>query len=140
MSSVLLGEVISKKGQAAVEFALIVLAFLLLLFALRQMSLVIYTYNTISFATHQAVRYAAVHGPNRTPTVQSSDMKTFILNHTTTLIPAKLTVNLTWPADRTLPIQQDALVATSYDYSFRIPFMSSVTLALTSTSQMLVEQ
>jgi Flp pilus assembly protein TadG len=132
----------SNTGQAAVEIAFIVVAFFLLMFTIIVMSLVIFTYSTISSATREAVRYAALHGPvlNRPPPVSCSDVKTFVLNHTTNLVSSNLTINLTWPADQTLPSQQDALVKTSYNYKVQIPFMPNVTLVLTSTSQMLVEQ
>jgi Flp pilus assembly protein TadG len=128
------------RGQGTVEFALTASVFFLLTFAVIQMGLVIYTYNTLASATRDAVRYATMHGPNRTPTAQQSDVKTVLLNNAADLNASNLTVNLTWPADANMPSQSDAKLNVSYNYQVQIPFASTVTLTLIATSQMLVEQ
>lgn len=128
------------RGQSMVEFGLTASAFFLLTFALIQMGIVIYAYNTLGSATRDAVRYAILHGPNRTPTAQQSDVKTVLLNNAADLNASNLTVNLTWPADANIPSQSDAKVTASYNYQVQIPFASTVTLTLTASSQMLVEQ
>jgi len=138
-------EVISKWrapacGQATTEFALIATAFLLLTFAIIQMGLVVYTYNTLGSATRDAARYAIMHGPNRTPTAQQSDVKAVLLTHAVDLQSNNLTVNLTWPADAGIPSAKDAKVNASYSYPLKVPFMSAITLTLTASSQMIVEQ
>lgn len=127
-------------GQTAVEFAVVATVFFLLLFAIIQMGLVIYTYNTVASATREAVRYAALNGPNRNSSYKTMDLKTFVLNHEAALNSSNLTVTVSWPDDQNLPAQQDALVTTSYNYRVDIPFLSPVTLTLRSTSQMMVEQ
>jgi Flp pilus assembly protein TadG len=128
------------RGQGTVEFALTASVFLLLTFTVIQMGLVIYTYNTLASATRDAVRYATMHGPNRTPTALQSDVKTVLLNNAAGLNATNLTVNLTWPADANMPSQSDAKLNVSYNYQVQIPFASTATLTLTATSQMLVEQ
>lgn len=128
------------RGQATVEFALTATAFLLLTFAVIEMGLVIYTYNTLASATRDAVRYAIMHGPNRPPEATSSQVTTVLLDNAADLNSSDLTVNLTWPADANMPSQSDAKVNASYTYTLSIPFTTTVTLTLTASSQMLVEQ
>ncbi len=140
ISKIMFGWRAAACGQAATEFALTATAFLLLTFAIIQMGLVIYTYNTLGSATRDAARYAIMHGPNRTPTAQQSDVKTVLLTHAVDLQSNNLTVNLTWPADASIPSAKDAKVSASYSYPLKIPFTSAVTLTLTASSQMLVEQ
>src|SRR5271163_800727 len=48
-------------GTGAVEFALAAAAFLLLMFSIIEMALLVYSYNTISHAARECVRYAIVH-------------------------------------------------------------------------------
>jgi len=128
-----------RAGQTTAEFTGIATAFILVMFGVFEMGMAVYCNNTLASATRQAARYAALHGPNRVE-AQSSDAKTVVLNNAAGLDPNQLTVTLTWPADSNLPSQNDAKVSSSYNYSLNIPFMSSLTLHLAATSQVLVEQ
>jgi hypothetical protein len=47
-------------------------------------------------------------------------------------------VTVCFSADPNLPLQYDAVVTITYNYTQKIPFMSAVPLTLTSSSQMLV--
>jgi Flp pilus assembly protein TadG len=51
-------------GQAIVEFALTVILLMLLMFALLELSIFIYTYSVLANAAKEGVRYAIVHGVN----------------------------------------------------------------------------
>jgi Flp pilus assembly protein TadG len=60
-------------GQAIVEFALTVVLLMLLMFALLELSIFIYTYSVLANAAKEGVRYAIVHGTNSgTPSGPSS--------------------------------------------------------------------
>jgi Flp pilus assembly protein TadG len=60
-------------GQAIVEFALTVVLLMLLMFALLELSIFIYTYSVLANAAKEGVRYAIVHGAsNGTPSGPSS--------------------------------------------------------------------
>jgi Flp pilus assembly protein TadG len=130
-------------GQALTEFAQVAALFSLLLVGIMEMGVVIYTYTTICMAAREAARYAAVHsttsenpaGSGSFPTVQQ-----YAVNFAPFLTTAD--VSVTYPADTTPHInnQNDAVVTITYNYTQQIPFMSPVTLTLTSTSQMLVSQ
>ena len=53
---------------------------------------------------------------------------------------SQLTVTATFPADPRLVTKKDAQVVVTYNYPLNIPFISAVTLNLSSTSKMLVSQ
>jgi Flp pilus assembly protein TadG len=51
-----------QKGQAALEFALVVVFLVVLLVSILEMTLFIYTYAALNNAAKEGVRYAVVHG------------------------------------------------------------------------------
>jgi Flp pilus assembly protein TadG len=55
-----------QRGQAAVEFALIVVFLMLLIVGFIEMIMLINTYNVIADAAKEGVRYAVVHGASNT--------------------------------------------------------------------------
>ncbi|MGA7760277.1 MAG: TadE family protein, partial [Candidatus Binataceae bacterium] len=66
---------LAKRSRATgvVEFAMGATIFLMLMFAIIEMAMVVYSYNTISHAARECVRYAIVHsptGPNPATTAQ----------------------------------------------------------------------
>src|SRR5438477_3173442 len=53
-----------QRGQAMVEFALTIVLLILMMFAILELSIFIYTYSVLANATKEGVRYAIVHGVN----------------------------------------------------------------------------
>ena len=127
-------------GQAMVEFVLIATAFFLLTFGIIEMGLAVYTYNTISEASREAVRYAAVHSPTSANPVTNAQIQQVAINAANGMNLTSSNVAVSWPADQNLPTMDDAEVQISYSYGISIPFMSAMTVRLTSTSRMLVSQ
>ena len=58
------------------EFALGTTVFLLLMFAAIEMAMVVYSYNTISHAARECVRYAIVHSPTGPSPATTAQIKT----------------------------------------------------------------
>jgi hypothetical protein len=54
----------SDRGQAIVEFALVIIFLMVLLLSVIEMILLIYTYNVVADSAKEGVRYAIVHGAN----------------------------------------------------------------------------
>lgn len=129
-------------GQAMAEFAVTVSAFLLLLFGIMEMGLAVNAYNDVCTAAREAARYAVVHSPtsanNPSTTPPYSDIQQQAVNYAPFLSTSDVTVS--FPADARISTQQDALVQITHAYPLSIPFMSSVTLQLSSSSRMLVSQ
>lgn len=57
-------------GQAAVEFAFVVVLLMVLVVSILELTMFIYTYATLSDAAKEGVRYAIVHGSSGTGAVQ----------------------------------------------------------------------
>jgi Flp pilus assembly protein TadG len=127
-------------GQTGVEFALVAAVFLLLLFTAIQIGLAVYKYNTVCEAARESVRYAIVHSPTSANPATTAQIQQVAINAAPAVKLTTSNVTVSWPADANLPSLKDAQVKISYNYSFRIPFMSPATLTLTSTSRMLVSQ
>jgi len=126
-------------GQTLSEFAQVATIFFLLIFAIMEMGVMVYRYATISMAAREAARYLMVHGPNsQDPDSNYTNTIAVATNYAPFLSAADVSVSV--PQDQTLPKQQDALVSISYNYTQQIPFMSAVTLTLTSSSRMLLSQ
>jgi Flp pilus assembly protein TadG len=130
-------------GTGTVEFALAATAFLLLTFSIIEMALLVYSYNTISQAARECVLYAIVHSPTGPNPATAAPIQNVTISYADLPSPNQLTasgVAVTWPADSSLPSQQDAQCSISLNYVLRIPFLPLVTLPLTATTRMLVSQ
>ena len=127
-------------GQAAAEFAVVATVFFTVFFGIMQMALAVYSYNAISSAAREAARYAMVHGPTSVTPATTAQIQQVAINSAPGLSLKTTDITVSFPADPIAPAQKDAQVKISYDYSLKVPFMSAVTLKLTSTSQVLVSQ
>lgn len=130
-------------GQTLAEFMLVASFLFLLLFGIIEMGIVVYRYNTVSMAAREAARYAIVHSPSAANSPCPSTgcggctaVATIARNYAPFLSASNVTV--CFSADPNLPLQYDAVVTITYNYTQQIPFMSAVPLTLTSSSQMLV--
>ena len=54
----------AQRGQALVEFALVVLMWMIMVLAIIEMILFMHTYNVLADSAKEGVRYAIVHGAN----------------------------------------------------------------------------
>jgi Flp pilus assembly protein TadG len=129
-----------QRGATMVEFGLIASAFFMLIFGVIQMALAVFAYNSLCDAAREAARYAMVHGPSSANPATTSQIQQVAMNVAPNLNLQTSNITVSWPSDSNLPSLKDAQVTITYNYSFRIPFMSAVTLPLTSSSQMLVSQ
>lgn len=130
-------------GTSMVEFAMAATIFLMLMFATIEMAMVVYSYNTVSHAARECVRYAIVHSPTGPNPATTTQIQGVTVGYADLPAPNQLTksdVAVTWPNDPNLPSQRDAQCSISLNYSLRIPFLPSKTLPLTATARMLVSQ
>jgi Flp pilus assembly protein TadG len=130
-------------GTAMVEFAFAATVFLMVTFATFEMALVVYSYNTISHAARECVRYAIVHSPTGPNPATAAQIEQITINDAAMPTSGALTaqsIAVTWPADPNMPSQKDAQCTISLNYGLGIPFLPSKTLPLTATARMLVSQ
>ena len=129
-----------KRGATMVEFAMTALVCFGLLFAVMEMSSAVYSYHMVCTAAREGVRYAIVHSPTSANPATTDQIQNYAKTYASGLVPGQLTVTATFPADPRLVTQKDAQVVVTYNYPLNIPFISPVTLSLSSTSKMLVSQ
>jgi Flp pilus assembly protein TadG len=122
-----------REGQTTPELAVVAVVLVILLFAIIKMGIVVYRYNMVCSAAREAVRYAIVH-PADTSGIQNA-----AINSAPFLTSSNITINtsVTDPNDGT---KLDAKVTVSYPYTLEIPLISSMSLTLASSSQMLRAQ
>lgn len=130
----------SRFAQTTVEFVLAATVLLLVSFGLIELGLTVYYYNTVCAAAREAVRYAIVHSPTSANPATVSQIQQVAINYAPGLNLTSSQISVSWPADPNLPSKQDAKVTVSYNYQLQIPFLQTVSLPLTSTSQMMVSQ
>ena len=121
-----------------VEFAIAALVFLLLVFAVLNFSMAIYSYNLVSNAAREATRYASVHGSSASSPASLADVEQFVQNEAPGLNPANLTVNTSWNPDNNPG--SFVRVQVQYNFDFVMPFVSLSAVSLVSTSQLVIAQ
>ena len=88
-----------ERGQAIVEFALILPVFLLLVFGFIDSARAVFQYITLADAAREGTRYAIVHGGASTspsgPTANDAALQTQVLRYTIGV--PNVTVASTWP-------------------------------------------
>jgi Flp pilus assembly protein TadG len=138
-----------------VELALSLIILLTIMFGLIEMCLALYTYHFVSNAAREGSRYAIVHGATCTVsgiscTASQDQIQTYVrnlgfpgINPSTVMVttsysayPAGATcqaVGCNGPGDR-------VQVTVRYNFPLNIPFLKSITLAMSSTSAMVISQ
>lgn len=152
-----------EQGALLTEAAISSLVVLALLFGICQMSYAMYLYHYASEAAREATRYAIVRGSTsctNTPGltncgVTAAEIQTWVRSLGYPGVTAsKVSVSTSWySASGTMPTTWSACAAgtcnapgnmvavtVTYPLTFQIPFSSSFSLNLTSTSQMVISQ
>lgn len=120
-------------GQSMLEFAIVILVALVLIFGIIQASLALYAYNFVSYAARSAVRYAMVHGSQSGSPATASTIQSYAKGLASGLDPHSLTVTTTWNPNN----NPGSTVTVKVTYEFRapIPFIWTRVLILSSTAQ-----
>jgi Flp pilus assembly protein TadG len=146
---------IPQRGQTLVEFALVVLIFLMVLFGILEFSRALWTYNTIVQATRAGARFAVVE----LPSVTNQTVKNYVVYNNSAgtgnpVLPGLSTSNVTVTYTRIDPNTGNPVAATTlqdkynsayvqvgitgYTFNFIVPILgSSIALpAFTTTLQL----
>lgn len=153
-----------EEGAAVVELAVSCTVLFSMLLGICQMAIGLYAYQYCSDAARQATRYAMVRGSTsctNTPSLSdcnasASNISTWVKGlGFTGITSSNVTVTTTWCASSgpTPPTTWSACssgtsnkpgnlvkVVVSYPLSFQVPFAPKISLALSSTSQMVIAQ
>lgn len=138
----------SEGGQTLVESALSISVLLMMLFGVLMGSWMLYTYHYLSYAARVGNRYAIVRGaycdnsngmPD-CPNVTSDQVQSYVKSvHYTGIDPSALTITVSWPNGTDNP-GDPVQVTAAYPFPFSVPFSTSTTVSMHSTSQMVIEQ
>jgi Flp pilus assembly protein TadG len=153
-------------GATLVEFALSSAVVFMLLFGIISTCLAFYTYSFVADAARETARYAMVRGSTsctNTPNLTNCNATAAEINSYVDNLPypglssSNLTVDTTWltattsgsPATTTWSAcatgtcnapKNMVKVVMTYDFPVGIPYVPKSTLAITSTSEMVIQQ
>jgi Flp pilus assembly protein TadG len=126
-----------QQGMATVEFAIVGAVFLLLIFAVMELGLMMYTRNHVTNVAREAARYAALHGSAAPTPATVASIQSFVISHSEDLVNTdEITVTTTW-----LPNNNPGSVVrvqVQYPFPFAIPFIPADVMLLQGTSEMVV--
>jgi Flp pilus assembly protein TadG len=144
-----------EEGTDLVEFAIMFLLLMTLLFGIAGFGHALYAYHFVSNAAREATRWAAVNGStcgtdgSCTAPATATDVQTFVTNRTPPGIDSnQITVTPTWnPAGSNGPSTCTKTnnapgctveVQVSYNFQFVFPLIRTSVLPLSSTSEMVI--
>lgn len=146
----------AEQGSAMVEFAASGVVFFAALIGLMKVCLAVYSYHYVSEAAREGARYAIVRGSACTSytsacPASSSDIQTYVQNLSYPGITGSaISVNTTWSAYPTGVVCTPSTTCNnpgdlvtlkvSYAFPLSIPFLSSKTYTMTSTSAAVISQ
>jgi len=126
----------TQKGAYLVEYSMVILIFLLVLFGIMEFGRIITAYNVLSGATREGTRYAIVHGSRSGAAATATDVQTEVRRWCIGLDSSAVTVTTSWPSGN--GVGAPVSVATSYSITPLVGFLSSFTIG--SRSQMVISQ
>jgi hypothetical protein len=144
---------VNQKGSAMVEFAVVVVLLLVMLFGIIEFGRALYTYHFLSNAARDATRWASVNGaacgsdgscPNGPASVDT--LGTYVQGIAPPGIdPTKITTRPTWPGNGTAACTSvpngpgcPVKIEVSYNFDFIFPLVHSGSITLSSTSQTII--
>ena len=149
----LFGQFRAEQGSNLVEYAIMILTLMMMLFGVVAAGEALYAYHFVSHASREATRWAAVNGSNcnldlscTTGPAAQSDVQGFVTNITPAGIDSsKVNTSATWPNVAGVcasgnhnapgcPVQ----VTVTYEFHFPVPLYPTGAYTFSSTSQMII--
>lgn len=130
-------------GASLVEYAVVFMLFMTMLLGIADFSRAVYAYHFVSNAAREATRYAIVRGCSTVSTncptpATSASIQTYVQNVPLGIEASKVTATTTWTPNHNPG--SVVRVQVQYAFNFFFPFVSSATLNIKSTSQMVISQ
>jgi Flp pilus assembly protein TadG len=116
-----------------VEFAIVALVAVTLMFGVIQAALAIYAYNFVSYGARAGVRYAMVHGTQSGSAATNASVQTYVRGLAIALDTSSLTVATTWTPNESPGSTINVKV--TYSFASLLPLVWSSTLSMSSTAQ-----
>ena len=127
------------RGATFVEFALLATPCLLLIFAVINFAVALYTYDFVCYTAQEAARYAIVNGATSPSPATAANIQTYVDGLVVGVLNThQLTVNTTWnPNNKPGSV---VTVQVSYVYQPVASFVSSANITMTRTAAMVISQ
>jgi len=135
-------------GTTLIEVAVSITLLTGMVFGIMAGGFMLYTYHFVSYAARAGARYAVVRGSacDNTngmpdcPNVTSAQVQTYVRSLCQLGIdPGQLTVTTTWPNGTHDP-GDPVRVTAQYPFPLSVPFITSTTVSMQSSSQMVISQ
>lgn len=125
-----------QRGQTYVEFALVALPTMIVVYAILQGAAALFAHSAIAYASRCGARYAMVHGSNSNQPATADSVQSYVRGLVLGLDSSQISVNTTWTPDE--KPGSTVQVQVSYPFTPFAPFVYSYTLQLSSTTQTIV--
>ncbi len=119
-----------------VEFALIVLIALTLIFGIIEASLALYAYSFVSYGARCGARYAMVHGSNSSSPATASTVQAYVESLAFPLDTSSMTVTTTWSPDNSPG--STVTVAVTYVFKPLADLLLTSNITMSSTAQAVI--
>lgn len=142
-----------ERGSNLVEYGIVLVLFLTMLFGVIDFGRAMYAYHFVSGAAREATRYAMVRGSSCPATecpsgpASTTDIQNYVMNVPAGIDATQLTVTPTWNPGGSvtcngIPNSPGCVVEVqvSYNFSFLLPFMPKSSILMTSSSEMTISQ
>jgi Flp pilus assembly protein TadG len=136
----------NEEGSALVEIALTLPVLITFFFGLIEVSLAFYTHQVLSESAREGTRYAIVHGSTCTTgsgsacTVSAATVNSYVSGLSwPNFGSSAMSVNTTYPDGNEAPGSR-VQVTITYGFPFRVPFIPTSTLTMSSSSVMYIVQ
>lgn len=127
-----------QRGAALLEFGLAFLVFMSAVYAIMEFGRIVSSYNILSGAAREGVRYAVVHGSASGSVATASDIQTVVRNWAIGLDTNSVAVTTTWNPGNGPGSQVN--VKASYTVTPFTGLILTNGLTLQSSSQMVISQ
>ncbi len=134
----------SERGSTLAETAIVMAVLLAIMFGIIDFGRALYTYSFVANAAREGARWAIVRGAKCTqldhcPAASgTTDIEPYVQSLSEGATNAsKITANLSFPSGSNAP-GSVAEVTVQYPFTFIAPFVSKLTLPMTSTSEMVI--
>lgn len=111
----------SEKGQAAVEFALVLPILLILIFGIIDFGRILYTKNALTSLSQEAARHASIYYASEDDTTTQS----YAINHAGTLDPDSFTVSSVTFSDGEIS-GSDVVATLTYELYYITPIINLI--------------
>jgi Flp pilus assembly protein TadG len=125
-----------QRGQTYVEFALVALPAMIVIYAILQGAAALFAHSAVAYASRCGARYAMVHGSNSNQPASEDSVQSYVRGLVLGLDSSQITVNTTWTPDENPG--STAEVQVSYPFTPFAPFVYSYTVQLSSTTQTII--